>query len=112
MSERSRRKGAAFENEVCIALSEILGEKVTRRLGQPRDGGEDIRVNGYVIECKRRASLTTLESWYSQVKSATNPSGAEIPIVVMRADNGQAMVLLSFDDFFKRHRGEAVVSDV
>ena len=53
----SRTKGATFEREVVNIIKEVLGEQVKRNLDQWRDGGHDIALGPYMIECKRRASI-------------------------------------------------------
>lgn len=106
MGKSQRTKGAGFEREVCDVFSAALGQKFKRNIGQARDGGNDIDVGPLVVECKRRKSLKTIEGWLEQANRAartrdfTEATGdAAIPAVVMRADNGVRMVLLTLDDF-------------
>ncbi len=96
MGKPQRRKGAAYEREVLAEFSAALGEKFTRILGQARDGGADGKVKALRIECKRRGELA---KWYSQAVAAAKAE--EIPIVVMREDRGESMVLLSLDNLIK-----------
>ena len=53
MSKLAKDRGASYEREVCKALSDALGSKVTRVLGQARDGGSDIDLGPFMIDCKR-----------------------------------------------------------
>ena len=113
MGKSQRTKGAGFEREVCDVFSAALGQKFKRNIGQARDGGNDIDVGPLVVECKRRKSLKTVEGWLEQANRAArtrdflgkfgedDPRAGEaaIPVVVMRADNGVPMVLLTLDDF-------------
>ena len=103
MGLKSRRKGAAYEREIARRLSEMLGTPAKRRLGQARDAGHDIDIVGpYIIEAKRRKTLGPVGRWYAQARAAAKQSD-QIPIVVMREDNGASLVVLSLDDFFGRH---------
>jgi hypothetical protein len=53
----ARNKGARGENELAKLLSDELGFVVKRKLGQARDGADDIEVGPYRIECKRQETL-------------------------------------------------------
>lgn len=104
MGKMQRTKGASYEREVCAKFSDALGIDVKRNIGQARDGGNDINVGPLVIECKRRATLTTLESWHAQ---ASEPCGLdETAVVVARADNGKSFAILDLDDFIALVRTE------
>lgn len=79
-------------------FSAALGITVKRNIGQSRDGGNDINVGPLVVECKRRKTLGTVESWLLQAAAACDTS-AHIPIVVGRSDNGRSLVVLDLDHF-------------
>lgn len=81
----SRNKGAAGERELAKILADELGVEVKRKLGQARDGGDDIQIGKFHLEVKRREALR-LDDWCEQVESAA-PAG-EWPVVVYRR-NGQ-----------------------
>lgn len=81
----SRTKGAAGERELAQMLTDELGFMVKRKLGQARDGGDDIQIGKYRIEVKRREALR-LDDWCQQVEACCEP--AEVPIVAYRR-NGQ-----------------------
>ena len=57
MSKHSRDKGATFEREIANDLTADWGTPVKRNIGQARDGGDDITVSPFRIECKRRAGI-------------------------------------------------------
>lgn len=107
MGKAQRTKGATFEREVCAALRDRLGIDVTRNIGQARDGGNDIDVGPWVIECKRRKRLVTLRQWMDQAKAAIpavlrrRPNGGliPVPVVVLRDDGGDPLVLCTLDHF-------------
>lgn len=97
MSASQRRKGASYEREVAHYLSTVFGEPVKRNLSQSRDGGDDIRVSGLVVECKRRRRIAVLR-WYEQAKRAAGDGG--VPVVVMREDAGESFALVKLSDLF------------
>jgi len=98
MSKMQRTKGAAYEREICARLSESSGTKVQRHIGQARDGGNDITVEPFTIECKRRKSLKTIYGWLSQAWAARTPE-APVPIVVARADDEYSFVIIPLENF-------------
>lgn len=106
MGKSQRTKGAVYEREIAKRFSDALGLDCKRNIGQARDGGEDIPCGPFLIECKRRKTLTTIRKWYEQVVRATTRYAENVafgfrptPIVVMREDNGESMVVLTLDDF-------------
>jgi hypothetical protein len=106
-----RTKGAVYEREVMKTFSAALGREFKRNIGQARDGGNDGDVGPLVLEMKRRGALPkTLMGWYQQALDAANPHNhtirTRVPIVVMREDNGESMVLLSLSDFISLTRDE------
>jgi hypothetical protein len=96
VGKSQRTKGAGFEREICHVLSESLGGKFTRNLDQVRDGGGDIMLPGYLIECKRRARISIYE-WMEQATKACNAE--QKPIVIARADNKDALAIMRLEDF-------------
>lgn len=114
MGGKSRRKGGAGEREVVHHFREALGrEDIARNIGQARDGGCDIDVGVLVVEAKWYRSLPAIiKRWYAQAVHAASRRLVEkygahaernwfehIPVVVMRENSGQWMVLLSLDHF-------------
>lgn len=81
----SRNKGARGERELAEMLTNELGFDVKRKLGQARDGGDDVQVGKFRIEVKRREKLA-IEAWCKQVEAATQPG--EVPVVAFRR-NGE-----------------------
>ena len=107
MGSMSRRKGATFERETAHRWSSALGREAKRRLGQARDSGHDLEnTEPFVVECKRRAKIAVYE-WYVQACDASAKAGrGSIPVVVMRQDGSEPLVLLSEADFLGRMRPE------
>ena len=81
----ARDKGARGERELAEMLSNELGTMVKRKLGQARDGGDDIQVGRFRIEVKRRETLA-VEQWAKQVEAAAEPG--DVPVVAFRR-NGE-----------------------
>ncbi len=103
MSASQRRKGAAGERELAQLLSEQLGWVVTRKLGQARDGGDDIQTGKFRWECKRRKSIAVYE-FMDQITAACGPG--DVPVVAMRADGKGWLVMLKLEDALPLIRGE------
>ena len=78
MGKAQRTKGASFERDVVNALKDA-GIDAARNLDQTRDGGGDIDLGAYMIECKRRASIAVYD-WLDQCTRAARPG--QIPLVV------------------------------
>lgn len=95
MSKSQRNKGSGYEREVANLLSELLGQVVRRNIGQSRDGGDDITVGKFRIECKRRASIAVYP-WMEQAEAACHEG--QIPVVVMRGDQKGSLLVLRLED--------------
>lgn len=104
MSAMQRTKGATYEREVCGDLFQELGVRVSRNLGQARDGGNDIDVGAFRLECKRRARIG-VEEWLRQCEKACAKDG-HVPVVVMRGDGCESMILMRAKDFWPLMGGE------
>ena len=92
-----RTKGASYEREVCAITNEKLGTNVKRKIGQARDGGNDIDIGPLRAECKRRKSLGTLEKWMDQAETGCPLD--KYPAVIMRSDGGESMIVMKYEDF-------------
>lgn len=107
MSASQRRKGASGERELADFLSAALGRVVKRKLGQARDGGDDIQISkalgSFRIEVKRRKGIAC-EEWLEQAENCCKPD--DVPIVCMRADGGEWMALMRLSDFLPMLAGE------
>lgn len=121
MGASQRRKGASYEREVSKQINAALGLKgIGRKLGQARDGGNDIDFGIFGVECKRRKTLGTVYGWLQQcieavtgrkrtvlvmeepmpgVRTAMQYDIDMTPIVIGREDNGVSLVILRLNDF-------------
>ena len=95
MSKAQRTKGATFEREVVNDLKEI-GIDCGRNLDQWRDGGGDIEIEAWMIECKRRARISVYE-WMDQCGAAALKAHKK-PMVVCRADRKETLVIMRWED--------------
>lgn len=100
MSKSQRTKGAAGEREVCKILRDSLGVDAHRNLSQTRDGGTDIALGPFRIECKRRKAIGNVYEWMQQSEAACTEPG-QIPVVACRKDGGHWLVVLNLDDFMR-----------
>jgi hypothetical protein len=100
-----RNKGATGEREVANLLSDQLGTVVKRKLGQARDGGDDIQVGRFHIEVKRQERLA-IEQWCQQVELACTSVtpidqegqlGRPVPVVVFRRNGQPWRAVVPFD---------------
>lgn len=101
----SRNKGAAAEREFTTILSDHLGTKVQRKLGQARDSGDDCQWGRFRFEVKRRETLAVME-WCRQIES--HCQGDEIPVVVFRQNGQEWRVVLRLKDFLPLMQGELI----
>ena len=99
----ARNKGAAGERELAAILSDRLGFVVKRKLGQARDGEDDIQVGKFRIEVKRREAIR-IDAWCEQVEACIQPG--EIPVVAYRRNGQPWRVVLLLDDFIPMVRDQ------
>ncbi len=99
MGKSQRNKGAGYEREVCGLLNATFGTEVSRVLGQARDGGGDIHLGNFLIECKRRKAMKTLYGWMAQATKSAHESGLPIPVVMLRADGENTLVVIRLVDW-------------
>ena len=97
--KRNRQRGQEHERDVCAAFTKLLGQKVTRKLGQERDSGSDIHVGPLVIECKRRTSIGVIGKWLDQAEADTNRNAGKVPCVVARSDARPSVITMALSDF-------------
>lgn len=103
-SVNSRNKGAQFERDIIRELKDSLGVNCKRNLEQWRSGGDDIDLPPYSIECKRRATIATYEWWQQACDSAERAK--RIPILIMKADRKETLVVMDLQEFMRLIREE------
>jgi Holliday junction resolvase len=104
MSRSQRLKGAAGERELAEILSDALGFVVKRKLGQARDGGHDIETGRFRWEVKRRKKIAVYD-FMDQIEKACE-EGQQVPIVAMRADGKDWLVMMRLEDAMLMIRNE------
>lgn len=102
LGKSQRTKGATFEREVVNQLKEV-GLDASRNLAQTREGGADIHLGKYRLECKRRASIAVYD-WLDQCTAAC--TDGQTPVVIARGDRREAVVIMRFTDWLKEHKHE------
>jgi len=99
----ARNKGSQGERELAALLSDQLGFVVKRNLGQARDGGDDLTVQHFKIEVKRRERLE-IDKWSEQVEACVQPG--EVPVLAYRRNGQPWRVCLRLEDFIPMMRDQ------
>jgi hypothetical protein len=99
---RNRQRGQEGEREVCQILTDALGVQIKRLLGQERDGGVDIKVGPFAIDCKRKKRVAQLYEWMKDALMAVNGT----PVIALRADGQKWLVVMELDDWITLAREE------
>lgn len=97
MGASQRRKGATAERELAALLTDALGVVVKRKLGQAREGGDDMQVGRFRIEAKNHARLA-LPAWLKQAEASCTAPG-DVPIVAFRQPGGRWYVAMAIEDW-------------
>lgn len=99
VGRNNRRRGAALERLIAKIFSEQLGVECKRKLGQARDGGIDLEpaYTDLAIEIKCRKTLGGIYQWMRQ--AVIGAARGKTPVVVMRQDGGEPLVLMRLKDF-------------
>lgn len=98
MTVNSKRKGSVGERDAAAAIQEVLGIRV-RRTQQYSGVTEDsadltLSIAGLYVEVKRYARIAT-HKW---LKRAAKDSGGRIPVVLMRENHGDWVVMHRLGD--------------
>lgn len=114
MAKLSRTRGSSYEREVCAELSAVMGQKVVRILGQARDSGGDILTPPFLWECKRRRAFVGYVFMSQAAASCAlhkQRTGEDaIPIVSIRADGKDSLVIMRMKDALPLIQGEIIES--
>ena len=104
MGKSQRIKGQIGERELAKILTDELGQCIQRKLGAARDGGDDLEVGPFSIECKRQETIKA-DLWMEQAIISAQQT-QKIPIVVYRKSRTPWRVIISLADFIPLMRGE------
>jgi Holliday junction resolvase len=91
-----RNKGATGERELAALLSDALGRVVKRNLGQAREGGCDINIQHWNIECKRQEKIKIYD-WMQQAKESC--AAGQSPVVAFRKNGKDWLVTMTLNDW-------------
>lgn len=91
----SRNKGMRFEREI----ADFFGTQRMGTLGKSDDNHGDVFHHDLFIQCKRRSKLpkVIMDWWHKTNKDAIRAE--KTPVVIMREDRGEALVLLRITDW-------------
>lgn len=103
MGRSQRTKGQVGERELAGILSDELGRVVKRKLGQERDGGDDIQVGKFRIDAKRCEAVRA-DQWAKEIEAQCQAD--EIPVTAYRRNGEPWRVILRLSDFVPLMRGE------
>lgn len=103
MGKSQREKGARVEREIANYLSDRLGMVVRRKLGQARDGADDLQVGPFRIEVKARRSMAFM-AWLEQAIACAELD--QIPVVIARADGKEPVAIMRLSDVVPLIAGE------
>jgi hypothetical protein len=112
MSASQRTKGQCAEREVCALLNDAFGTNVKRILTQTREGGHDIDLPPFRIEVKRRKRVALLYEAMAQASGvifedvAAPTAYTMSPVVALRADGKEWLVVMKLPDWIKLAREE------
>ena len=103
MGRKSRDKGAVYEREIAKLLSAKLHLQIERRLGQARDGGDDLTgLPGFAVECKRRAKSPSVLTFLRQAqRTVEDDASGRFPTVIVRGDNAPSTVTMFLIDWLE-----------
>lgn len=99
MSGYERRKGAEYEREVATRIRQTLGIEAMR--SAPLQAGDasaapDVQtIRGLWVEAKRRKRIAAA-AWLDKTRTECPPE--DVPLVIMREDAGESLVVVSLAD--------------
>ena len=102
MGKSQRDKGARVERDIAKALCSYFGLPVKRRLGQAREGGEDIDAPDlpFCIEIKARADAPAVQKFLEQAREAAR-ADMRTPIAIIKGDRKQPIVVMYLTDWLE-----------
>lgn len=101
MGKFQRDKGARVEREIAKALAAYFDIPVKRRLGQAREGGEDIDADlPFCIEIKARADAPAVQKFLEQARDASR-NDMRTPVAVVKGDRKQPIVVMFLTDWLE-----------
>ena len=105
--KRNRQRGQEGEREIANILTDALGYKVNRLLGQERDKGADILTKPYRWEIKRRKRIGLIYDWLEEAQNSLQDA-SERPVIAFRADGKGWLVAMPIEEAIKLMREEII----
>lgn len=105
--KRNRQRGQEGEREIANLLTDALGYKVNRLLGQERDKGADILTKPYRWEIKRRKRIGLIYDWLEEAQESLQDA-SERPVIAFRADGKGWLVAMPIEEAIKLMREEII----
>lgn len=105
--KRNRQRGQEGEREIANLLTDALGYKVNRLLGQERDKGADILTKPYRWEIKRRKRIGLIYDWLEEAQESLQ-NASERPVIAFRADGKGWLVAMPIEEAIKLMREEII----
>lgn len=105
--KRNRQRGQEGEREIANLLTDALGYKVNRLLGQERDKGADILTKPYRWEIKRRKRIGLIYDWLEEAQNSLQDA-SERPVIAFRADGKGWLVAMPIEEAIKLMREEII----
>ncbi len=105
--KRNRQRGQEGEREIANILTDTLGYKVNRLLGQERDKGADILTKPYRWEIKRRKRIGLIYDWLEEAQNSLQDA-SERPVIAFRADGKGWLVAMPIEEAIKLMREEII----
>lgn len=105
--KRNRQRGQEGEREIANILTDALGYKVNRLLGQERDKGADILTKPYRWEIKRRKRIGLIYDWLEEAQDSLQDA-SERPVIAFRADGKGWLVAMPIEEAIKLMREEII----
>ena len=98
----SRNKGAGAEREFAALVSAAVGVEVKRKLGQAREGGDDLQLGKFRFEIKRHENLAIM-AWVRQIEACVEKW--EVPVVAFRQSQQEWRCVIKLKDLLDLLKG-------
>lgn len=99
----SRNKGAGAEREFAALVSAAVGVEVKRKLGQAREGGDDLQLGKFRFEIKRHENLAIM-AWVRQIEACVEKW--EVPVVAFRQSQQEWRCVIKLKDLLDLLKGQ------
>lgn len=102
MGKSQRVKGHAFERYVAKLFRPIFPQARRGRQVWVTVTCPDVDGTPYWIECKVGQFPNPVKAWEQALSDQKKAGDTREPLVVVKKDHGQVLVMMSFNEFYKR----------